>query len=465
MNNRILDLNQGFPVAYWLRLNLLRCNTMSLKKDKKLIEYPEKLVIEPTTRCNFNCKMCVKQSNGCQIAEGDLNQTIFSRCEPLLPHLKTIIFTGIGEPLLNKDLEEFVSKAKLEMPENSIRGFQTNGKLLTDERAVSLVKSGVNKICISMDSVQPALFDSVRNGGQLSDVDIAFDALNLAKEKVPESDLSIGIEFVLMNKNMDELPLVINYAYNKAVDFVIVTHLTAYEKEMEDQIIYLDNSFEALELFEGYRTRAIENDIDLTLYNKILWKVNKSEKDVEIYKLIAALKDEALDKGLYLNLYHLLIEVIEGPDKYNRIKGIFDTAEIKAKEYGIDLILPEIRPKTDRECKFVEDHTIFVTWDGYVSPCYFLWHKYETMRNGYVKEVSPHYFGNVSESSSVNRWNDEEFKLFRQRVKEYDYPNCHAWCETRCDYALVEPFYQDCYINEVPCGDCYWSLGLLNCLI
>jgi len=64
-----------------------------------------------------------------------------------------------------------------------------------------------------------------------------------------------------------------------------------------------------------------------------------------------------------------------------------------------------------------------------------------------------------------NRWNDEEFKLFRQRVKEYDYPNCHAWCETRCDYVLVEPFYQDCYINEVPCGDCYWSLGLLNCLI
>jgi hypothetical protein len=109
---------------------------------------------------------------------------------------------------------------------------------------------------------------------------------------------------------------------------------------MEDQIIYLDNSFEALELFEEYRTRAIENDIDLTLYNKILWKVSKSEKDVEIYKLIAALKDEALDRGLYLNLYHLLIEVIEGPDKYNRIKGIFDTAEIRAKEYGIDLILP-----------------------------------------------------------------------------------------------------------------------------
>lgn len=27
-----LGINFGFPVAYWLRLILLRCNTMSLKK-------------------------------------------------------------------------------------------------------------------------------------------------------------------------------------------------------------------------------------------------------------------------------------------------------------------------------------------------------------------------------------------------------------------------------------------------
>ncbi len=429
-----------------------------------MINYPEKLVIEPTTRCNFKCEMCVKQSNGCQIEEGDLTQNIFSRCEPLFPHLETIIFTGIGEPLLNNDLEKFILKAKQEMPEKSVRGFQTNGKLLSYDRALSLVKSGINKICISIDTVKPNLFDSLRNGGLLSDVEIAFDALIKAREKLSEAHLSLGIEFVLMKKNMEDLPLVIDWAAQKEVDFVIVTHLTAYDKEMEDQIAYLNNSYEALALFEKYRTIARKKNLDLTRYDKILWKFNKSETDIEIYKLVAALKEEALEQDLYINLFHLLLEYSEGPCEYNRIKEVFTRTEIKAKEYNIDLTLPRIRPKTDRQCQFVEENTIFVTWDGFVSPCYFLWHKYETMRNGYIKQVSPQYFGNVIDSEPIDIWNTDEFKTFRQNVKAYDYPNCHAWCETRCDYVLNEPFYQDCFINEIPCCDCHWSLGLLNCL-
>ncbi len=430
-----------------------------------MIEYPEKLVIEPTTRCNFKCEMCVKQSRGCQIEEGDLTQKIFSRCEPLFPHLETIIFTGIGEPLLNDDLEKFIFKAKQNMPINSVRGFQTNGKLLSYDRALSLVKSGINKICISIDTVKPNLFDSVRNGGVLSDVEMAFDALIKVRQKMPEGHLSLGIEFVLMKKNMEELPLVMDWAIKKEVDFVIVTHLTAYDKEMEDQIAYLNNSYEALELFERYRAMARKKNLDLTLYDKILWKFNKSESDIEIYKLVAALKEEALEQDLYINLFHLLLETLEGPGEYNRIKEVFSRAEIKAEEYGIALTLPRIRPKTDRKCQFVEEKTIFVTWDGFVSPCYFLWHKYETMRNGYIKQVSPQYFGNINESSINSLWNNEEFIEFRQKVIAYDYPNCHAWCETRCDYVLNEPFYQDCFINEIPCCDCHWSLGLLNCLI
>jgi len=429
-----------------------------------LIEYPEKLVIEPTTRCNFKCRMCVKQSNGCQIAEGDLTQTIFSRCESLFPHLKIIIFTGIGEPLLNDDLEKFLFKAKQKMPNNSVRGFQTNGKLLSYDRTFSLVKAGINKICISIDTVKPKLFDSVRNGGDFSDMKIAFDALKKVKQEMSDIPLSIGIEFVLMKKNMEELPFVIDWAAKKEVDFVIVTHLTAYDKEMEDQIAYLNNSFEAMELFERYCSKARKKNLDLTLYDKILWKFNKSEKDIKIYKLVAALKEEALEQDLYINLFHLLFEASEGPGKYNRIKEVFNTAEIKAKEYEIALTLPQIRPKTDRKCQFVEDKTIFVTWDGLVSPCYFLWHKYETMRNGYIKQVSPQYFGNINDSSIDNLWNKAEFYEFRQKVTAYDYPNCHAWCETRCDYVLNEPFYQDCFINEIPCCDCHWSLGLLNCL-
>ncbi len=426
-----------------------------------MIEYPEKLIIEPTTRCNFNCKMCVKQSSGCQIIEGDLTKKIFSQCEPLLSKLNTIIFTGIGEPLLNNNLEEFVIHAKKKMPKNSTRGFQTNGKLLTKDRAISLIRSGINKICVSIDTIQPKKFDSIRSGGMLSDIDATFNALRNARHQLPESPFSIGIEFVLMKKNIEELPFMIAWASENNVDFVIVSHLTAYEKEMEEQIVFLNNSHEALDLFNIYREKVAKKDLDITDYEKIRWKFHKSERDIEIYKQVVDLKEKALKQNLYINLFHLLSEE---PEQYDKIKTVFDEAKTRAKEHHIALTLPKIRPKTQRECKFVEKNTLFMTWDGSMAPCYFLWHQYETMRNGCTKQVAAKYFGNAMETSPAEIWNTEEFKRFRSNVKSYDYPNCHAWCEIRCDYVLDQPFDHDCYINDVPCCDCYWNLGLLNCL-
>jgi len=423
---------------------------------------PEKLILEPTTRCNFKCDMCVRQSKGCSIAEGDLGNDVFSRCESLFPHLTSVVFTGIGEPLLNKKLENYISRARDLMPEKSFRGFQTNGKLLTKERAISLFRSGLNKTCISVDTVRPGLFDTVRKGGDLSDVDHAFDSLRSARRKVPLAQIRIGIEFVLMKKNMEELPLLVEWAQKRQVDFIIVTHLTAYEKHLENQIVFLNNSFEALALFEIFRKKAIEKDVDIMQYDKILWKFYKSDKDIEIYKLVEALKDEALKQGLYVNLFHLLSEP---RGEYDRIRDIFERALGKAKKYGIELILPEIRPKTHRKCSFIEDNSYFVSWDGNVSPCYFLWHRYNVMRMGNVKQVTPVFFGNVLEETPEIIWQSDAFETFRTKVKQYDYPNCHAWCEIRCDYVLDEPFYQDCYINDIPCCDCHWNLGLLNCMV
>jgi putative metalloenzyme radical SAM/SPASM domain maturase len=424
--------------------------------------YPKKIVIEPTTRCNFKCEMCVKQSPGCKIKEGDLGPGLFRAIAPSLPHVNTLIFTGIGEPLLYDDLETCLSMARDRMPENSTRGFQTNGKLLTKPRALSLLKAGANKICISVDATGAGLFDSVRKGGSFQDIKAAFKALSSARDQIFEANLKMGIEFVLMKKNMDELPRVIQWAGEQGLDFMLVTHLTAYEKGMEEQVAYMDNSKEGLALFDRFQHRAKKENLDLTQYNKILWKHNKSEKEKRVYWLIQELKEEALKEGIYVNLFHLMEE---DAAYYNRIQKIYDRSQALAAEYNLDLILPGIRPKAQRHCPFVEEDTLFVNWEGEVSPCYFLWHSYQVMRMGQAKVVKPVFFGNLLEKGLSNVWASEEFRGFREKVKAYEYPNCHSWCEKRCDYVLDDPFYQDCFINDIPCCDCHWNLGFLNCLI
>ncbi len=423
--------------------------------------YPEKLVIEPTTRCNFKCEMCVKQSTGCEIFEGDFTADLFLKLKSLFPRLSSVIFTGIGEPLLSDELENFISQARDLMPDNSIRGFQTNGQLLTRDRVMSLVEAGTNKICISVDTVRPGLFDVVRNGGNLSDINNAFDALRYGRTAFPKIDLTIGIEFVLMKKNMEELPDLVKWAEKRGVNFIIVTHLTAYEKHLETQSAFLNTSFKVMGFFEKLKKDALLREVDISTYNEIVWKVNKSEAQKETFRIITAFKNEMLKRDLYVNLFDLLSEP-EG--EYQKIRQIFDRGAELAEQYGIELILPSIRPKTDRQCKFVEENTLFISWDGNVSPCYFLWHKYTVMRKGEIKHITPVSFGNINDRLPKSIWMEDEFTTFRSSVKKYDYPNCHAWCDKRCEYVLESPFELDCYLNEIPCCDCHWNLGLLNCL-
>ena len=113
-----------------------------------------------------------------------------------------------------------------------------------------------------------------------------------------------------------------------------------------------------------------------------MWKVNKSKKDIQIYEMSGALKNEALKQDLHVNLFHILSEQ---PGEYDKIHALFERAARIAHKSGIELALPSIRPETQRECRFIEDGSMFVSWDGNVSPCYFLWHKYAVMRMGSVK--------------------------------------------------------------------------------
>ncbi len=136
-----------------------------------------------------------------------MDSGVFDSLVPLLGGVHTLIFTGIGEPLLHGKLENWLTRARDKMPRGSIRGFQTNGKLLTRDRAFSLVQAGLNKICISVDASDPKLFNTLRSGGSLTDVESGLAALEWAKKALPDSGLKIGIEFVLMKKTWTSCPM------------------------------------------------------------------------------------------------------------------------------------------------------------------------------------------------------------------------------------------------------------------
>ncbi len=187
--------------------------------------YPSKLFVELTTRCNLKCQMCVKQTWDNGIVEGDMSMSTFEALVPALRNAETLVLNGIGESLLHPELEEFIRRAKQLMPAGSWVGFQSNGLLLDQSRAYSLVDAGLDRICLSLDAICPDTFRKIREGGEVDDLEEAFSALRAARERNRDSSLKVGVEFVIMRDNIYQLPEVIRWSASRGADFVVVTHL------------------------------------------------------------------------------------------------------------------------------------------------------------------------------------------------------------------------------------------------
>ncbi len=424
---------------------------------------PGKLFIEVTSRCNLRCSMCVKQTEGSSIEDGDMSQETFSMLLPAMQRADAVILNGIGEPLLHPELESFIRQAKEHIPESGWVGFQSNGTLLTPARAESLLAAGVDRICLSVDSLEHGAFASLRQGGALATVEEGFDHLNQAGYLLGRDDFKTGIEFVAMRDNVRELPQVIEFAARKKVSFVIVTHLLPYSMDGSKKTLFSPNSDKAAAFFSLYRDRARRQGIDLNRYFEVLWRVHKNPEEERLVRFVADMHSEAQKQDISLNLKALLATDWE---ELEQTWKIFRLSEKYAREAGIELRLPAITARHDRRCDFVEDGSAFIGHDGTVHPCYFLWHRYSCFLDGETKFITPVSFGNVNEKPPAAIWTGDGFKKFREAVLRYDYPYCSDCSLTPCDDITCKnsDFNHDCYGMEVMCGHCPWCMGGFQCL-
>ena len=134
------------------------------------------------------------------------------------------------------------------------------------------------------------------------------------------------------------------------------------------------------------------------------------------------------------------------------MSAVFAAAREVADAAGLELRLPEVSLREQRKCSFVEEGSAFVSWQGEISPCYFLWHRFSCFASGWSQSVQPKVFGTLAEQNILEIWNSKEFLEFRCEVLAYDYPTCASCSLAPCDYVQTEKFEQDCHIRSVPCG-------------
>jgi len=133
----------------------------------RVIDY---LRISITDRCNFRCSYCMPPE-GVPLLE---HSEILSY-EELLRVIRILGQYGVnkiritgGEPLIRKGIVDFI-RAIREIDTVADLSITTNGSLLAD-RAYQLKKAGLDRVNISIDTLNSKEFFRITGGGQLSDV-------------------------------------------------------------------------------------------------------------------------------------------------------------------------------------------------------------------------------------------------------------------------------------------------------
>ncbi|MGC8618534.1 MAG: GTP 3',8-cyclase MoaA [Thermoplasmata archaeon] len=181
------------------------------------------LRIQVNATCNFKCFFCHMEGtdeNAATLTPEEIERVVAIAAENGVNRVK---FTG-GEPLLRKDLEDIIARTRKHI--NGDISLTTNAYFLK-QRVNDLKDAGLNRINISMHSIEPDKF-----------VDITkVDALDIVEEGIDtavDAGLSpVKVNFVVLKGiNEDQIDAMIDFTASKGVILQLIEYETDREGEM-----------------------------------------------------------------------------------------------------------------------------------------------------------------------------------------------------------------------------------------
>jgi MoaA/NifB/PqqE/SkfB family radical SAM enzyme len=362
-----------------------------------------RVYIEPTNQCNLECRTCIRNvwDEALGMMQWEVFKRILSGIQAFSP-IPTMFLGGFGEPLVHPKIIEMIGRAK-EL--GCCVELITNGILLTEHISEQLVDIGLDVLWISIDGVTPESYADVRLGASLPTVLNNLDSLLRIRDQAFKTKPQVGIACVAMKRNIHELPELIRMGREKGIERFSISNVLAYTPELKKEMIYertlMDRSYQANGKAAVISFPQIESSIQ-TL--------------------------DAYQKALQGN-------------------------------FRFQLAGTQVDQTTNR-CPFVSKGSTSIRWDGELSPCLPLLHTYDSYLGNRLRHSRAYSFGNISDRSIVELWNEPGYVALRQRLQTFDFSPC-TFCNS-CE--MADENQEDCFGNSAPtCGGCLWAQGLIQC--
>ena len=371
-----------------------------------------KLYIEPTTKCNLNCKMCFRHTwfdePMCDLSLEEYRHVL----ETMPKSVETIFFGGMGEPLFHKDILEMI---RLAAETGADVELLTNGTLLSETMINGIMDAGLTRLWISIDDLETdsSINANSHAGGDHSGHNHSGKVLSNIRtlNKIRQkrlSSISLGITFVAMKSNAHQLGKLPFFIAQHLVDEVNVSNISPTDEASQKELLYTG----LVNMYTGPGKGSVLPTVRMPYFD-----MNIPEAADGIRSLMSK-----QNFNLYFN----------------------DQPVLRKTGY----------------CKFVREGMTFVRADGQVSPCMALLHNGYTYMHNIRRKISRCTFGSVKEQPLAEIWNSREYKAFRRKFDDFDFASC-LYCG-HCE--LFEDNQEDCIGNTHPaCGGCLWAEGVLSC--
>lgn len=368
-----------------------------------------KLYVEITTACNLDCIMCVRRAWNEQIGTmplgvfADLMEQVAALPRPPVIHL-----SGYGEPMAHRHFLELVRLAKATGAKVEAT---SNGTLLDERMAASLLDLDLDRLVVSLDGASAASFEGIRERASFQQV---IDNLHTLKRLRMQrtgraggrhANPQLALAFVAMRENVADLDKLPRLANQLGAWEILVSNLVPHSAELEGEILY---------------SRALT----ACAYRASRW--------------VPSLSLPKLDFNT---------------DTAGPIAGVFNsTASLSMGGHSLS--------ERNDYCRFVQEGFAAVRSDGEVSPCLSLLHDHPEYIRGRRKDVTHHSFGNIRREPLGEIWASPAYVAFRQQVRDFHFSPC-----TTCGGCERFPFnFEDCTGNGFPtCGGCLWAQGFVQC--
>ena len=173
----------------------------SVKGRTDIKGMPVSISAELTNNCNLNCPHCASGSGLMGRKRGFMDIELFNRVMmELSPYLYNVNLYFQGEPMLHPLFFYFLGNC---LKTHNV--VSTNGHFLSEENSEKIVRSGLNKLIISLDGINQETYSVYRVNGNVNSV---IDGLkNVAhSKKKHHSSLKIEIQFLVNSFNEHQIP-------------------------------------------------------------------------------------------------------------------------------------------------------------------------------------------------------------------------------------------------------------------